>query len=221
MVPGIRFTLCYFKPASALEPKRVHEYEANILSVMRQVRYSLKSENAIDTVLFINGIPVATLEIKNILTGSTFRHAERQYRVDRAPAGEPLLTFKRGALVHFALDEDNVSMTTRLSNGKTRFLPFNRGRAGGAGNDDIEGEFRVAYLYREGNWGKAIFSRDVLLDVIGRFMHLESNEREETMIFPRFQQLDAVRKIMAHARSHGAVRTTSFSIRQGRANRTR
>ncbi|WMT75904.1 DEAD/DEAH box helicase family protein [Bradyrhizobium sp. Ash2021] len=204
MIPGIRFILCYFKPASALEPKRVQEYEANILSVIRQVGYSLKSENAIDTVLFVNGIPVVTLEIKNLLTGSTFRHAERQYRADRSPAGEPLLTFKRGALVHFALDEDNVSMTTRLSNGKTRFLPFNRGRAGGAGNEDIEDEFRVAYLYQDGGWGKAVFSRDVLLDVIGRFMHLESSEREETMIFPRFQQLDAVRRIIAHARSRGA-----------------
>ncbi|WP_029032274.1 type I restriction endonuclease subunit R [Salinarimonas rosea] len=203
MIPGIKFSLCYFRPASALEPKRVQEYEANILSVMRQVRYSLKSENAIDVVLFVNGIPVATLEIKNLLTGSTFRHAERQYRSDRSPAGEPLLTFKRGALVHFALDEDNVSMTTRLANGKTRFLPFNRGRSGGAGNEEIEDEFRVAYLYRDGEWGKAIFSREVLLDVIGRFMHLESNEREETMIFPRFQQLDAVRRIMAHARTFG------------------
>ncbi len=203
MIPGIKFSPCYFRPASALEPKRVQEYEANILSVMRQVRYSLKSENAIDVVLFVNGIPVATLEIKNLLTGSTFRHAERQYRSDRSPAGEPLLTFKRGALVHFALDEDNVSMTTRLANGKTRFLPFNRGRSGGAGNEEIEDEFRVAYLYRDGEWGKAIFSREVLLDVIGRFMHLESNEREETMIFPRFQQLDAVRRIMAHARTFG------------------
>lgn len=129
MIPGIKFSLCYFRPASGLEPKRVQEYEANILSVMRQVRYSVKSENAIDVVLFVNGIPVATLEIKNLLTGSTFRHAERQYRTDRSPAGEPLLTFKRGALVHFALDEDNVSMTTRLANGKTRFLPFTAGEA--------------------------------------------------------------------------------------------
>ena len=114
---------------------------------MRQVRYSRKNENAIDVVLFINGIPVATLELKNLLTGSNFRHAEKQYRADRSPAGEPLLTFKRGAPVHFALDQDNVSMTTRLLNGRTRFLPFNRGRDGGAGNPDIPDEFRVAYLY--------------------------------------------------------------------------
>ena len=155
-------------------------------------------------VLFLNGLPIATMETKNLLTGSTFRHAERQYRTDRSPAGEPLLTFKRGALVHFALDEDNVSMTTRLANGKTRFLPFNRGRDGGAGNSDVEDEFRVAYLYRPGEWGEAIFSRAVMLDVIGQFMHLEATGKAEVMIFPRFQQLDAVRKMIAHAREFGS-----------------
>lgn len=213
IVPGIKFSLCYFRPASGLEPKRVAEYQANILSVMKEVEYSTKHGNRLDVVLFLNGLPVATMEAKNLLTGSTFKHAEKQYKADRSPAGEPLLTFKRGALVHFALDEDNVSMTTRLQNGKTRFLPFNRGRDGGAGNPDVEDEFRVAYLYRSGEWGQAIFSREVLLDVIGRFMHLERREKtrkdgtkhtEETLIFPRFQQLDAVRKMMAHAAAHGA-----------------
>lgn len=110
------------------------------------------------------------------LTGQTFRHAERQYRYDRAPANEPLLTFKRGALVHFAVDQDNVSMTTRLQNGKTRFLPFNRGNSGGAGNPDIKNEFRVAYLWADQPEGKAIFSRDILLDIIGRFVHLDISE---------------------------------------------
>lgn len=203
VVPGIKFSLCYFRPASALEPKRVAEFQANILSVMKEVEYSLKHGGRLDVVLFVNGLPIATTEAKNLLTGSTFRHAEKQYRYDRSPAGEPLLTFKRGALVHFSLDEDNVSMTTRLANGKTRFLPFNRGREGGAGNEDIAEEFRVAYLYRAGAWGQAIFSRDVLLDIIGRFMHLETTGKNQAMIFPRFQQLNAVRKMIAHARAHG------------------
>lgn len=203
IVPGIKFSLCYFRPASGLEPKRVAEYEANILSVMKEVEYSTKHGNRLDVVLFLNGLPIVTMEAKNLLTGSTFRHAEKQYRTDRSPAGEPLLTFKRGALVHFALDEDNVSMTTRLQNGRTRFLPFNRGRDGGAGNPDVEGEFRVAYLYRSGPWGEAIFSRAVLIDVIGQFMHLEVSGKNELMIFPRFQQLDAVRKLIAHARDQG------------------
>ena len=203
IVPGIALSLCYYRPASALEPKRVAEYQANILSVMDEVEYSQKHGGRLDVVLFVNGLPVVTIEAKNLLTGSTFRNAEKQYRDDRKPAGEPLLTFKRGALVHFALDEDNASMTTRLMNGKTRFLPFNRGRDGGAGNPDVEDEHRIAYLYKSGEWGEAIFSRSVLLDVIGQFMHLEVSGKDEVMIFPRFQQLDAVRKIMAHAKGHG------------------
>lgn len=221
MIPGIKFTLCYFKPASALEPKRVQEYEANILSVMQEVEYSQRNTNRLDVVLFVNGIPVATMELKNLLTRSTFKHAERQYRKDRSPNGEPLLTFKRGALVHFAADEDNVSMTTRLANGKTRFLPFNRGRDGGAGNPDFEEGFRVAYLYRDGDWGKAIFSREVLLEIIGKFMHLEVNDKkEDVMIFPRFQQLDAVRRVMDHARREGAGRNylIQHSAGSGKSN---
>ncbi len=220
IVPGIRFSLCFFRPASGIEPKRIAEFEANILSVMDEVEYSEKHGGRLDVVLFLNGLPVATIEAKNLLTGSTFRHAERQYRTDRSPAGEPLLTFKRGALVHFALDEDNVSMTTRLQNGKTRFLPFNRGRDGGAGNPDVPGEFRIAYLYRDGPWGEAIFSRRVLLDILGRFMHLEVNGKSEVMIFPRFQQLDAVRRLMAHAGDHGAGRNylIQHSAGSGKSN---
>jgi len=203
IVPGIKFSLCYFRPASGLEPKRVQEFQSNILSVSDEVEYSVKNSNRIDVVLFLNGLPIVTIEAKNIMTGTTFRHAERQYRKDRSPAGEPLLTFKRGALVHFALDQDNVSMTTRLANGKTRFLPFNRGRDGGAGNSDVQDEFRIAYLYREGEWGQPIFSRDVLIDVIGQFMHLEKMGKSEILIFPRFQQLDAVRSLVRHAKAHG------------------
>lgn len=229
LIPGIKLSFCFFKPASGLNPELVRLYEANILSVIRQVRYSLKNENAIDGVLFVNGLPVVTMELKNLLTGSNFKHAEKQYRSDRSPSGEPLLTFKRGALVHFAMDEDNVSMTTRLQNGRTRFLPFNRGRDGGAGNPDIEGDFRVAYLYADQPEGKAVFSRDVLLDIIGRFAHLDrqefpkpdgSAEVKETVIFPRFQQLDAVRKMMAHARAFGPGRNylIQHSAGSGKSN---
>lgn len=204
LVPNIRFALCYFKPASNLNPDLTRLYQANILSVMRQVTYSAKNRNALDLVTFVNGIPVATMEVKNLLTGQNIRHAEAQYRKDRSPAGEPLLTFKRGAIVHFALDQDNVSMTTRLMNGKTRFLPFNRGRAGGAGNPDVQGENRVAYLYKDLPEGRAVLSREVLLDLIGRFIHLERNDGKEALIFPRFQQFDAVRALLADARKKGA-----------------
>ena len=205
LVPNIRFALCFFKPASNLNPDLTRLYEANILSVMRQVHYSAKDpKKSIDIVTFVNGIPVATLEVKNMLTGQNVKHAERQYRQDRSPAGEPLLTFKRGAIVHFAVDQDNVSMTTRLMNGKTRFLPFNRGRDGGAGNPDVPGENRVAYLYKDLPEGRAVFSREVLLDLIGRFIHLERSGGKEVLIFPRFQQFDAVRKVLADARAQGA-----------------
>ena len=219
-VQGVSFSLCYFRPASALEPKRIEEYEANILSIMDEVEYSQKSDKRIDLVLFVNGLPVVTIEAKNTLTGTSYRDAEHQYRKDRPVAGEPLLTFKRGALVHFALDEDHASMTTRLQNSRTQFLPFNRGRNRGAGNPDIEGEHRTAYLYKSGEWGEAIFSRPVLLDILARFMHLESNGREKRMIFPRFQQLDAVRKIIAHAREHGTGKNylVQHSAGSGKSN---
>ena len=204
LVPNINFTLCYFKPASNLNPDLTRLYQANILSVMRQVFYSAKNKNAIDLVTFVNGIPVATLEVKNLLTGQNIKHAENQYRKDRSPTGEPLLTFKRGAIVHFAVDQDNVSMTTRLMNGKTRFLPFNRGRDGGAGNPDVQGENRVAYLYKDLPDCQAVFSREMLLDLIGRFIHLERGGGKEFLIFPRFQQFDAVRKVLLDARINGA-----------------
>jgi type I restriction enzyme, R subunit len=204
LVPNINLSLCYFKPASNLNPELTRLYEANILSVMRQVKYSSRNANSIDIATFVNGIPVTTLEVKNHLTGQTIKHAERQYRQDRPPAGEPLLTFKRGAIVHFAVDQDNVSMATRLMNGKTRFLPLNRGRDGGAGNPNVPDENRVAYLYKDLPETKAIFSREVMLDLIGRFIHLERNDGKEVLIFPRFQQLDAVRRILSDAKKHGA-----------------
>ena len=220
LVPNIKFFLCAFEPASGLNPTLVQLFEANTLSVIRQLRYSIRNENAIDVVLFVNGLPVATLELKNTLTGQTFRHAERQYRHDRAPANEPLLAFKRGALVHFAMDQDNVSMTTRLQNGKTRFLPFNRGSHGGAGNPDIEGEFRVAYLWADRSEGRAILSRPILLDIIGRFVHLEAAEGREALIFPRFHQIDAVLRTMAHARANGTGRNylIQHSAGSGKSN---
>ncbi|PVA05265.1 type I restriction endonuclease subunit R [Thalassorhabdomicrobium marinisediminis] len=225
IVPGIKITLCTFKPASGLNPATLRAYEGNILGVMRQVRYSLRSENAIDVVLFVNGIPFATMELKNTLTGSTYQTAETQYRKDRAPNGEPLLTFKRGALVHFALDQDNVSMTTQLNNGKTRFLPFNRGRDGGAGNPDVEDEFRIAYLYRDIGARKAVFSREVLLGILHRFVLVDEVEQpggrvKRTTIWPRFQQLDAVRMLIQDAKANGAGQNYLFqhSAGSGKSN---
>lgn len=230
IVPGIKLRLCAFQPASSVNPELTAQYHANILSIARQVRYSRRNDNEIDVIAFVNGIPVATFELKNELTGTTFRHAEKQYQKDRTPANEPLLTFKRGALVHFAMDESNISMTTRLMNGKTRFLPFNRGtEEGGAGNREIPGEFRTAYMWADQPEGLAVLSRPVLLDIIGGFMHLlveekpgknNTAERRETMIFPRFHQLDAVRKMMADAQALGTGRNylIQHSAGSGKSN---
>lgn len=225
IVPGIRIALCAFRPASGLNPALVAAWEGNILGVMRQVRYSLRCENALDVVLFVNGLPVATMEIKNTLTGSTYRTAEAQYRRDRSPNGEPLLTFRRGALVHFALDQDNVSMTTQLENGATRFLPFNRGRDGGAGNPDVEGDFRIAYLWRGLDGRAAVLSRAVLLDILDRFalvseVELPGGKLKRTTIWPRWHQLDAVHAVVGDARAQGAGRNYLFqhSAGSGKSN---
>lgn len=225
IVPGIKISLCAFRPASGLNPASSRAYEANILTAMRQVRYSLRCENAIDVVLFVNGLPIITMELKNTLTGSTYQTAETQYRKDRAPNGEPLLTFRRGALVHFALDQDNVSMTTELNNGKTRFLPFNKGRDGGAGNPDIEGEFRIGYLYGDVGPRKAVLSRESLLAVLHRFVLVDEVQQpnggvRRTTIWPRWHQMDAVQTLLADARACGAGRNYLFqhSAGSGKSN---
>ena len=201
---GIQFTwganvkLCYFKPASSVNPNLDNLYKSNIFSVIRQVYYSVKDKgqkgknNSIDIVLFVNGIPITTMELKNSLTGQTIKDAIRQYRYDRRPAGEPLLSNGR-VLVHIAADTDEVEMTTKLNNGNTNFLPLNRGNNGLAGNSDILEEFKIAYLYKNLNDQKAIFSKEVLLDIIANFVQKDG----DTIIFPRFHQIDCVRKILA------------------------
>ena len=128
-----KFKLCFFQPASGMNQTDAENYAKNILSITRQVYYSQKNENSVDVVLFVNGLPVATMELKNAITGQTVENAKRQYKYDR-DTREPLLTFKRGALVHFAVDTDEVYMTTRLQGADTYFLPFNKGNSGGKGN---------------------------------------------------------------------------------------
>jgi type I restriction enzyme, R subunit len=201
---GVQFTwsapikLCYFKPASNVNPNLDTLYQGNILSVMRQVYYSAKSKNSIDIVTFVNGIPVTTLEVKNEMTGQSIANAKQQYKYDRKPAGEPLLSYKRGALVHIAVDTNEAAMTTKLNNGKTVFLPLNRGNNGRAGNPDIENEFKTAYLYGTVDNQPAILSREVILDIISNFMQ----EDKGFLVFPRFHQIDTVRKLLAHAKEH-------------------
>ncbi len=195
----------YFAPAHGMNPDTLKLYQANRLTLTRQLKYSTKHENSIDMVIGLNGIPVATIELKNPMTGQTVEHAKHQYKNDRDPR-ETVFDFKKRTLVHFAVDPDLAYMTTRLSGTKTVFLPFNRGDGTGAGNALNPGGYKTAYLWEE------VWQRDSWLDIIARFVHLQVEERiiggkkivKETMIFPRYHQLLAVRKLEAHARRVGA-----------------
>jgi type I restriction enzyme R subunit len=204
---GRTLRVAYFKAAHQMNPELEKQYQANHVGVTRQLHYSTRSENSLDVTLSINGIPVITLELKNQMTGQTVDNAIRQYRKDRDPR-EPIFEFKRRTLVHFAVDTDLVSMTTRLAGKATYFLPFNRGNIGGAGNPpNPEGKsYRTAYLWEE------MLERNSLLDLFARFLHLQTEEKrsdegkkykKETMIFPRYHQLQAVRSLVDSARTDG------------------
>lgn len=193
-----KFSLCFFKPASGMNQTNLAMYEKNILSITRQVHYSLKNENSIDVVLFINGLPISTIELKNAITGQTVAKAKKQYIYDRDPH-ELLLSFKSRCLVHFAVDTDEVWMTTRLKGIDTYFLPFNKGNNGGKGNPIGDGTYRTSYLWDE------VLQKDSILDIVHRFIHLEKNKKtkKETLIFPRYHQLDVVRKLINDVRTNG------------------
>ena len=147
---GRTLHVAYFKAAHTMNPELEERYRANRLGLTRQLHYSARSENALDGTLSLNGIPIATLELKNPLTGQTLDDARRQYRQDRDPR-EPLFEFKRRTLVHFAVDTESVLMTTRLAGSATHFLPFDQGCEGGAGNppDPAGRTYRTAYLWEE------------------------------------------------------------------------
>lgn len=133
---GVSFSFVYFQPNTDFNPESIELYHKNVFSVMRQVKYSKKNENSIDMVLFLNGLPIITIELKNQLTGQSIEHGIRQYQMDRDPR-ETLLSFQR-CLVHFAVDTEQAYMTTELKGTKTYFLPFNRGDNGSAGNPTVQ-----------------------------------------------------------------------------------
>ncbi len=205
-------TMSQAKPEDSRNETVTARYAANRLRVVRQVRYSRDNENTIDLVFFINGLPVATVEIKTDFTQSV-EAAKQQYRVDRKPKSaatgriEPLLSFRRGAVVHFALSDSEIHMTTQLAGESTFFLPFNRGNDGAAGNPPApEGEYPVSYFW---NW---ILQRDNWLRIFHCFVLLERKEVEdaegrvhykESLIFPRFHQFEAVSRMMEAVREEG------------------
>lgn len=202
---GVSVSLCQLRPAHSIDPDTGERYEANRLRVVRQVRYDPTLANALDLVLFVNGIPTATAELKNRWTGQTYRDALKQYRADRDPGN---VLFARRALVHFAVDAEEAYMTTRLAGDGTRFLPFNQGsggagRPGGAGNPgDPEGH-PTSYLWRQ------VWDRDRWLELIQKFVHVDAPAKgaQPTIVFPRFHQWDVVVECHAHARVYGAGET--------------
>ncbi|MEX1127697.1 MAG: type I restriction endonuclease, partial [Vicinamibacterales bacterium] len=196
--------LAEFKPAFGLNPEILARYAANRLRVVRQVRYSTACENCLDLVLFLNGIPVATAELKTDFTQSV-QDAIDQYRFDRHPrprgqAAEPILAFGTGALVHFAVSNSEVHMTTRLEGEGTTFLPFNRGDGGAKGNPLNAKGHRTAYLWED------VWARESWLEILGRYLIAGRDEKKQiaSVIFPRFHQLDVTRKLQAAVLADGA-----------------
>jgi type I restriction enzyme R subunit len=205
---GITIQVAYFKPAHGLTPDLQLKYEANRVTVTRQLRYETGSENSLDLALLVNGIPTATAELKNQLTGQNVEHAINQYRQDRDPGN---VTLAKRAVVHFAVDPDRVAMSTRLEGVNTRFLPFNQGsggagNTGGAGNPPSSTGHRTAYLWEQ------VWQRDAWLDLLARFVHVEmpakgskaGKKKQAVTIFPRYHQWDAVRRLEADAKASGA-----------------
>ncbi|MFE2105882.1 type I restriction endonuclease subunit R [Kitasatospora sp. NPDC059463] len=214
---NVKIQLAYFRPAHTLAADALAEYEANRLTFVRQFHYSVsRPTDTLDMAFFLNGLPVASVELKNGLTGQTVEDAKRQYRQDRDPKA---LFFAKRSLVHFAVDPMLAFLTTRLAGDATRFLPFNTGsggpgQIGGAGNVPAStgGSYPTSYLF-DGVW-----ARDNWLDLLQRFLHVEDaaakagrapshkpgSAHAQPLIFPRFHQWDAVRKLTAHAARHGA-----------------
>ncbi|TPX04189.1 type I restriction endonuclease subunit R, partial [Schumannella luteola] len=200
------FAMCAFKPATSLNASALARYQAVRLRVMRQVFYSSKKRDSIDLVLFVNGLPVATIELKTDDTQS-LADAVQQYRHDRGPQGEPLLGFGNRTLVHFAVSTDRVAMTTRLAGAATHFLPFDRGDAGRSGNPTVPGKAASAYLWEQ------VLQRDAWLHIVGKLLHLEKKTstdpitgavtKSTSILFPRYHQWELVTTLLDAARTEG------------------
>nr|MBC8179647.1 type I restriction endonuclease subunit R [candidate division KSB1 bacterium] len=218
---GVRFKMAFFKPESGLNPETKKLYELNRLKVIRQLCYSKKNKNSVDLVLLVNGIPVATFELKNQFTGQTSENAKKQYARTRDNR-ELLFAFKKRSLVHFAVDPDEVFMATKIEGKNTYWLPFNKGFNNGKGNPSNPNGYKTSYL-----WEKVLI-KDSWMDIIQRFIHLQTDEieiegktiKKEKLIFPRYHQLDSVRKITADAKQAGAGKNylVQHSAGSGKSN---
>lgn len=194
-IRGCKFCLVYWKPDTSMNFDTIELYNKNILTCVRQLHYSAKNENSLDIVLFVNGLPLVTLELKNQFTGQTVENAIHQYRNDR-DAKEKIFQFGKRTLVHFAVDLYEVAMTTKLEGKRTFFMPFNQGsngagKVGGAGNSD-----GTAYLW------KNVLQKDIFLEILHKYFLFDKEKNQ--MIFPRYHQLDAVTKILDHVKKNGS-----------------
>ena len=197
----LRVQLYYKKPTSHLNDKAQRLYNSNIFSVTRQLYYSKDNKNSLDMVIFINGLPVSTFELKNQWTGQNVKNAIRQYQTDRDPK-EPLFALGR-CIVHFAVDADLVYMTTHLNGAKTCFLPFNKGNNNGAGNPINSENLKTDYLWKD------ILTKESFSNIIENYAQIVKEKDENTekvkrkLIFPRYHQLRAVKKLLKHAKENG------------------
>src|SRR3989338_6646608 len=202
---GVKFKLAFFRPVSGLNPESERLYEINRLTLTRQVKYSLRNENSIDMLLSLNGLPIAIIEIKKQFKGQDVTNAKRQFIEDRDP-NELIFQFKKRILVFFAVDTDEVYLTTKLDGRNTKYLPFNLGYQNGAGNPQNPNGYKTSYLWEE------VLQRDSFMDIINRFIHIQVEEikiegrklKTEKMLFPRYHQLDVVRKIENDVKERGA-----------------
>ncbi len=212
---GRRFRVCYFQPESALNQKDTQRYMQNEITCNRQWFYSDTTHNSVDMVLAVNGIPVFAFELKNQYTGQTVENAKRQWMCDRDPR-EICFQFNKRVLGYFCVDHTEVWMTTRLAGKDTRFLPFNQGsngagQDGGAGNPPNPDGYPTAYLWEN------VFQKDSMMDILQKFMSLKDGK---TLIFPRYHQLDVVRKLAADVRQNGTGRNylIQHSAGSGKSN---
>jgi len=209
---GVKFYPCYFKPETSMNEEHNLKYSQNILHCTRQMKFSLQDERSIDIVLLLNGIPVVSMELKNQFTGQDATNAINQYKFDRATK-DKMFEFKQRILVHFAVDLYEVYMTTRLQGASTYFLPFNQGsngagNVGGKGNPQVEDDYITSYLW------KKVLCKDSLMEILHKYMHLQKEDikdkdgkitgKKETMIFPRYHQLDVVTKLLADVKERGS-----------------
>ncbi len=204
---GSKFKMAFYKPKSGMNPEHTELYKKNRFTIVRQLKYSKNNENSIDLVLFLNGLPIVSMELKNILSGQNVENAKKQYKNDRRPNGEPFLQFER-VLVHFAVDNDLAFMTTHLQGEKTHFLPFNKGTV----NPVNENGNKTAYLWEN------FLQPDMLLELIESYLHIQVKEDKfydleteslkiktsRVLVFPRYHQLDCVRTILGAVKKDGA-----------------